>query len=174
LVYSRLLRSASGWGPGRPLGSEVPAESRCETEGAAAPLPAAEGPVDVVRWADAAVSREDARRLLAGRYGWEVGSFDDGCGDGGERDAALLSRIGGGGARAPVLVVAEAWEPPSKNLTNFLRGLRRSCGSERAIVIGLLTRGPERPGATLTDVRIWRRRVAAIGDARIRVEVLDA
>lgn len=174
LVYSRLLRSASGWGPGRPVGSEVPAESRCETdESPPPPLPAADGPVDVIRWADAAVSREEARALLSARYGWEIGAFDDGRGDGGEQDAALLSRVGGAGTHAPVLLIAEAWEPPSKNLTHFLRELRRSCGTEQAIVVALLTRGAERPTATLTDVRIWRRRVAAIGDARIRVEALD-
>jgi hypothetical protein len=73
-----------------------------------------------------------------------------------------------------VLLLAEAWEPPSKNLTHFLRALRKSCGAERAVVIGLLTKGAQRVGASLDDVRIWRRRVSALGDPRIRVEALDA
>jgi hypothetical protein len=73
-----------------------------------------------------------------------------------------------------VLLIAEAWEPPSKNLAHFLRALRNSCGAERPIVIGLLTTGAERAGASLDDVRIWRRRISALGDPRIRVEALDA
>lgn len=174
LVYSRLLRSAGGWGPGAAVGSEVPSEDRRDTDDTAVALPSVAGPVSVVRWADAAVTREDAERLLAARYHWGVGSLEDAAGDGGERDAALMSRLGADASPSPVVVIAEAWEPPSKNLTHFLRALRKSCGAERALVIGLLTKGAERPGATLDDVRIWRRRISALADARIRVEALDA
>jgi len=174
LVYSRLLRAAGGWGPGAAVGSEVPAEDRRDVDAADVTLPAAAGPVHVVRWADAAVTREDAERMMAVKYRWSVATFEDGAGDGGESDARLLSRLGSDRSRSPVLVLAEAWEPPSKNLTHFLRALRKSCGAECAIVIGLLTKGAHRAGASLDDVRIWRRRVSALGDPRIRVEALDA
>jgi hypothetical protein len=174
LVYSRLLRSAGGWGPGATVGSEVPAEDRRDADAAGVPLPPTAGPVHVVRWADAAVTRADTERLLASKYRWSLGTFDDGAGDGGEGEAALMSKLGADGARSPVLLIAEAWEPPSKNLTHFLRALRKSCDAERAIVIGLLTKGAERPGSSLDDVRIWRRRVSALGDPRIRVEAIDA
>ena len=174
LVYSRLLRSAGGWGPGAAVGPEVPAEQRRDVDPVPTPLPASAGPVRGIRWADAAITREEAERLVAGTYRWSLDSLDHSTGDGGENDAAVLSRLGSDSGRAPVLLIAEAWEPPSKNLTHFLRALRKSIGTERAIVIGLLTKGAERPGTSVDDLRIWRRRVSALGDARIRVEALDA
>ncbi len=174
LVYSRLLRTAAGWGPGAEIGSELPAETRHDAAAPAAALPATEGPVHVVRWADAAVTHEAAERLAAATYRWRLGSFDAANGDGSEAETAVLSRLGADARHAPVLLLAEAWEPPSKNLLHFLRALRVSVGPERAIVVGLLTRGTARPGAHADDVRIWRRRIAALGDPRLRVEALDA
>ncbi len=173
LVHSRLLRTAAGWGPGVQEGSEIPAEAGRDADPAGAPLPS-DLPVHVIRWADAAVTRAAAERLAAARYRWRLDSFDPANGDGGDAEAAVLSRLRADASRSPVLLLAEAWEPPSKNLMHFLRALRASLGPERAIVIGLLTGGPERSGANMDDVRIWRRRVAALGDPRLRVEALDA
>jgi hypothetical protein len=174
LVYSRLLRTAAGWGPGAEVGSELPAEARRDADPSVAPLPATDGPVCVIRWADAAVTRAAAAHLAAAKYRWCLGSFDPANGDGSAAETAVLSRLGTDASRSPVLLLAEAWEPPSKNLLHFLRALRGRVGPERAIVVGLLTRGAERSGAATDDVRIWRRRVAALGDPRMRVEALDA
>jgi hypothetical protein len=174
LVYARLQRSVAGWGPGAAVGSEVPAEERSEAGVESEALPAGGGRVHGLRWADAAISREEASRLIAAKYPWNIDSFADATGDGGEADASVLTRIGADPDRAPVLVIAEAWEPPSKNLTHFLRAARNACGGDRAIVVGLVTKGATRPGASFDDVRIWRRRISALGDPRIRVEVLDA
>jgi hypothetical protein len=173
-VYARLLRTTVGWGRGADVGPEVPSEGRSDGGSALSPLPASMGSVHGIRWADAEISHEEAARLLTGRYRWNLESFDDSAGDGGQGDAAVLSRLAADRDQAPVLLIAEAWEPPSKNLTYFLRALRKACGRERAVVVGLLTKGAERSGTSLDDVRIWRRRVSALGDPRIRVEALDA
>ena len=173
LVYSRLLRTAAGWGPGVDAGSELPAEARRTVDPSVEPLPATDLAVRVIRWADAAVTREAAERFAASTNHWRVGSFDPATGDGSEVETAVLSRLGKEGGRAPVLLLAEAWEPPSKNLLHFLRTLRASVGREVAIVVGLLTHGAERSDANVDDVRIWRRRVAALGDPWMRVEALD-
>lgn len=174
LVYARLLRSVAGWGAGAEVGSEVPAEARSSVDVAAAAIPVGAARVHAIRWANAAISCDDASRLIAEKYPWRIDLFVDATGDGGEAETRVLSRIGADPDCAPVLVIAEAWEPPSKNLTHFLRSARKTCGGERALVVGLLTKGAMRPGASFDDVRIWRRRVSALGDPRIRVEVLDA
>ena len=173
LVYFRLLRTAAGWGPGVEVGSEIPAEARSDAEPSAAPLPGTDLPVRVIRWADAAVTPEAAERLVAAKYRWRLGSFDSANGDDSDAETAVVSRLGTDGNRSPVILLAEAWEPPSKNLLHFLVALRGSLGPERTIVVGLLTRGAERAGASMDDVRIWRRRVAALGDPQMRVEALD-
>ena len=120
------------------------------------------------------VTREAAEHLVAARYRWRLVSFDPASGDGSDAEAAVLSRLSSDGGRAPVLLLAEAWEPPSKNLLHFVGTLRARVGPERAIVVGLLTRGASRTGSDVDDVRIWRRRVAALGDPRLRVEAFDA
>jgi hypothetical protein len=174
LACSRLLRGAAGWAPGAEIGAEIPAEARRDADPAPAPLPATELPVLAIRWADAALTRDVAERLAGEKYGWRLGSFDPLTGDGSVAEAAVLARLGKDATRAPVLLIAEAWEPPSKTLLRALRELRGRLGPERAIVVGLITRGAERPGASMDDVRSWRRRVAALGDPRLRVEAIDA
>lgn len=174
LVSSRLLRGVAGWGSGTEIGAALPAEARGNASAPAATLPASAGPVRVIRWADAAMTRDTAERLAAHAYGWRLGSFDPATGDGSATEAAVLSRLGADASGSPVLLLAEAWEPPSKNLLHFLRGLRASLGRDCAIVVGLLTRGAARSGASMDDTRIWRQRVAALGDPRLRVEAVDA
>jgi hypothetical protein len=175
LVYARLLRSVSGWGPGAEVGAKVSAEASSD-DGAAGvtPIPANVERVHGVRWAEASISREETARLVAAKYSWSLDSFADSVGDGGESDAAVLARLGADRDRTPVLLIAEAWEPPSKNFTRFLRSVRSVCGDDRALIVGLLTKGAARPGPSPDDARIWRRRISALGDARIRVEALDS
>lgn len=170
-LRERLLRPATGWGAGAAAGSEVPEQSSVPGVGSE-PAPLEPGDVRVLAWADAAVSADAAARLVAGRFDRRMESFATVRGDGGSEDTAALAALAQG-ERGPVLVLAEAWEPPSKSVQRVLSTVRDRVGAAPPIVVGLLTRGAGRDPQG-DDARIWRDRIAALADPRLRVEVLGA
>lgn len=168
-LCERLLQHASLWGRGDAVGTAV-AASALPDGAAGCALPANGVVIRALRWADAAVSRDDVARLVGTKYGWQVTSFDDVRGDDDPDERRHLAGLAE--SDQPVLVVAEAFEPPSKSVQRLLRTVRRSVG-ERVPVIVALFGGPDDHAAPKPDdVHIWRQRVAALGDPWLRVEAL--
>jgi hypothetical protein len=168
-LCDRLAGRASLWGHGDGFGTTVGAAATADGAGVCA-LPAAGTVVRALRWADAAVSRAEVERLVRARLGWQLDSLDD---VGGNEDATEQQRLQRLGAdERPVLVVAESFEPPSKSVQRLLRSVRRSVGTHVPVVVGLF--GGRDAAPRPDDVRIWRERVAALGDPWLRVEALSS
>jgi len=169
-LVDRLARAASLWGKGAVTGSAVTVDPRVAQDAECA-LPATGAEVHVLRWADAALAREDVERLVAAKLGWRIASLDDVHGDDSADERSRLARLAENAT--PVLVVAEAFEPPSKSVQRLLRGLRASLGPHVPVVVALYG-GTDDHAARPDDVRIWRQRVATLGDPWLRVEALSS
>jgi hypothetical protein len=133
-----------------------------------------ERPCTVVRWGDVPLSDEEASRLVAGRFGWRTQAVVA-CGgreSPSNRDDVLRD-LAREPADRPVVVLAEAWEAPSRAITGFLADARRSTDARRPLVVGLLgerngTWAPPDPD----DRDVWERTTAALGDPYVRVEAV--
>ena len=89
-----------------------------------------------------------------------------------EADAALareLAAVAGGG---DIVVVVKAWEPPLMEFVDFLNTLGESRKREPATTYVLpvgLDHSDQLGGATPGQFKLWREKLAAIGDPRLRV-----
>jgi hypothetical protein len=140
-------------------GGEAPAVSR---EVAARP-PAPGTRCHAVVWAGFPLA--DAE-LASHSLGVEVTSLERAGEAALERDAAALRALAATPAAEPVLVITRAWEPPVKELLDFLADLRGVLGESRAVlVVPLGLDSAERPAAPApTDAAMWRRAVERLGD----------
>jgi hypothetical protein len=76
------------------------------------------------------------------------------------------------GSADPVVVVAEAFEPPDRGVRRLLADLRRALGPRRSVVVLLVGEGPG-PGAPRSqDLRVWRDALEALEDPYVGVEPL--
>jgi len=167
-LYDRLMRRARGWTGN---GSSEPGERRA----GAASVVTAELPVQceacvVLAWAG--VSPQAVVDAVEKRFGWPVESVETVSGSGDDDERSVLVRLSKGAAASPVVVGAEAWEPPSKGLIRFLEALRAEIGTSRAIVVALLGQGEGGAvaGPTAEDRNLWRERLGALGDPYLRVD----
>jgi hypothetical protein len=126
-------------------------------------------PCALVLWRDlpggaaleAAVSRALGRPVLRAR---SAGGLDHE-----ELDAASWAAFGAGAD--PVVIAAEAFEPPDRAARRFLAALRGALGPRRLVVVLLLGAAtgelrPPREG----DVRVWRDGLAPLEDPWLAVE----
>jgi hypothetical protein len=130
----------------------------------------------VVVWGDVPIDRAQVDTLIAGRFGWRVGSMSlAGAGEA-RHDAAAIQAVAAGqdGQHAPVVLLAEAFEAPTREARTFLGRLRAEIGADRPIVVSLVdSDGPDRwsqPSAD--DVLVWQKHLAQLGDPYLRVEAL--
>jgi hypothetical protein len=73
----------------------------------------------------------------------------------------------------PVVVVAEAFEPPDRAARRFLAALRHALGPRRLVLVllvGAAVEGPRPPRDA--DVRVWRDGLASLEDPFLAVEPL--
>jgi hypothetical protein len=130
----------------------------------------------VVVWGDVPIDPAQVHALVAARFGWRVGSISlAGAGEARHDEASIQAvATGQDGDRAPVVVLAEAFEPPTREARAFLGRLREAIGEVRPIVVGLVdSEGPERwSQPSSDDLRVWQRHIAQLGDPYLRVEAL--
>jgi hypothetical protein len=163
LVETRAPEPETGGKPA-PAGSLAPAASSSGKP---------PGEVVLVRFGrigldDAAIAR-CLRGVPAVARSFEVGTLDVG---GDERALVELAKAPGSAA----LVVAHvAFEPPTRDFTNFLRRLRGALGERRLIHLLALAwdadGSPRAPDPE--DVELWTRRAAAIGDPWLGMAIRD-
>jgi hypothetical protein len=130
------------------------------------------GAATVLVWGGVPIEPSGVRDLVARRFGWTVDSIAI-AGDGEvSRDAAAIRSVGGG--HEPVVVLAESFESPTREVREFLRQLREAVGADRPVVMGLVdTSEPDawsEPSAD--DMRVWRNHLAQLADPYLRVEPL--
>jgi len=148
-----------------------------EDEGAAPPEAGVAGSVPssgqeaaVIVWGGAPLDENAVEPLVAGRFGWRVRSTHAAGADDTRHDAEVISAVAGDGAEAPILVVAEAFEAPTREARAFLSRLREATGKQRPVVVGLVDAGAAPPARD--DLAMWRRQLAGLGDPYLRVEAL--
>lgn len=175
-VYERMVRAVSGWSSD-PAGPGGDAFARAEVGASAAELPAA-GTVSsctVLCWGDVPLSGDEPGALVEQRFGWRTGVVHGAGGKDTAGQHSMLESLASGGAREPVVVVAEAWEAPGKAVRRFLRDVRRAVGTKRPIVVCLLAgeRGAwSTPSAE--DRGLWEQAAALLADPYLRVEAMVA
>ena len=130
----------------------------------------------VVVWGDVPIDPAQVAALVAARFDWRVGSISlAGAGEA-RHDAEAIRAVAANqdGERAPVVVLAEAFEAPTREARTFLGRLRDAIGADRPIVVGLID--PDGPGAwsgpSPDDLRVWQKHLAQLGDPYLRVEAL--
>jgi hypothetical protein len=164
LAYQRLTRASSGWA----------AQSTADVEAAAPPVAAGADrrpasvsiepgtACDVLVWGDAPIDERAATELLAVRF--DARALACRAVDGGPDDVGDVTG-------ACVVVLAEAWEAPTRELVNWLRELRRRVGTKRSIVVALVGEDGVRSRTPLAqDVALWRERLAELGDPYLFVD----
>jgi hypothetical protein len=135
---------------------------------AAVPAPAPrEGDARAVIWGDVPVDDARVVALVARRFGWKVLAVERAGTDETRRDAAAIAAVAGGDG--PIVVLAEAFEAPTREARGFVGALRAAAGAQRSIVVALLD-GDDPPASD--DLAVWRRHIAALGDPYLRVEAL--
>jgi hypothetical protein len=127
-----------------------------------------------VRWGDVPLSDEEAARLVSQRFGWRAQAV---LACGGRESVAsrddLLRGLATEAPERPLVVLAEAWEAPSRAITGFLADARRSAGARRPLVVGLLgARNGSWVAPDPDDLDVWERTTAALGDPYVRVEAV--
>jgi hypothetical protein len=119
------------------------------------------------------MDRPAVERLVAARFGQAVRAVEPaGAGATEVDDAALAACLAA--APAPVLVLAEAFEAPTREVRGFLGRLRAAMGATRPVVVALVDGGAASgwTGPAPDDLRVWQRQLAALGDPYLRVEPL--
>jgi hypothetical protein len=97
--------------------------------------------------------------------GVEVASLAHAGGASLEEDAAAIRALAATSAEEPVLVITRAWEPPVKELLDFLGDLRGALGGARAVLVVPLAWAASRPAApAASDAITWRRALDRLGD----------
>ncbi len=179
-LYERLTRSVSGWSSDSSKQNEQPAAGprvSTGTHGDTGPPLASPGSSELactaICWGDIPVTSEELAGIVRQRFGWDVGAMHALGGKVAGEQHGLLQALARGGADAPVLVIAEAWEAPGRAVRSVLRELRIGVGPRRPILVGLLGRRQDRwQTPAPADVALWRQVAAALGDPYLRVEPL--
>ena len=128
----------------------------------------------VIIWGGMPVENGQAKGFVREALGWNAEAVVV-AGNGGTDTAASLKPAASSGSKDPVVILAESWEAPAKNLERFLSTIRGSLGAERMIVV-LLVGGDEgaRKSPTGLDMEMWRNRLDAIADPYLRLEAWKA
>jgi hypothetical protein len=161
LLNDRLTRSRSGWG------TEAAARESAAGDATGAAefrrLALAGASCDVVVWGDVPIEEQDLRALIDARLGCTVRSL--------ERRWSDVAVARGASEADPIVVVAEAWEAPTRGLCRHLAELRGALGVKRAIVVVLV--GEAATGtraADPSDAEVWRSRLSILGDPYLFVD----
>jgi hypothetical protein len=155
----------------------VPEEEPAAREaaaGGAAPAPGRGAVASAVIWGDVPLAEPAALELVARRFGWSVERLERaGVEDTASDTRAIEAVAAASGDGAPVVLIAESFESPTREARAFVTRLRAALGATRPVVVGLVddAAGEPRPPAA-DDLRIWQRHLAALGDTSLRVEPL--
>ena len=124
-------------------------------------------------WGGAPIADDGLVRIIERRFGKSVDArFDAGGGDF-VADKRTCAELAGHvqRSRGPLVMVAEAFEAPTKEVVAFVQKLRLEVGSRRLVDVALLdqTESGEWVGPEEEDLRSWKITLKALGDPYLRV-----
>lgn len=170
-IASLLERLASPIVHTRAPALELGAESA--PDGGAGPAPIAAATLaTVLIWGDVPIDRGQVDGLVAERFGWRVVTVANAGAGEARHDQAAIDAVAQ--EQAPIVLLAEAFEAPTREARTFLSRLREAIAKDRAIVVGLVDSAA--PGQwtqpSPDDLRVWQKQLAQLGDPYLRVEAL--
>lgn len=169
-VASLLERLSSPLVETRAPTKEAASADRGAAPTAARPAPGRDAHAAVVVWGDIPLDDAAARALLERRFGWQVEKLARAGVDDTSADADAIDALVAPPTTGPLVLVAEAFEAPTREARGFVERLRAAAGAARPLVVALLGEDGVPPRAA--DLRIWQRHLAALGDPYLRVEAL--
>ena len=147
-----------------PVAEAAPADAPAATAPVAVEEPRGEA-TQVIVWGDVP---GDPAPLVARRFGAPVAArHAAGTDETGQDDAAIAAVAA---TRGGVVIVAEAFESPTREAKAFVGRLRAAIGPRRPVAVALVDAGAAPPAAD--DLAIWRKHMAGLGDPYLRVEAL--
>lgn len=158
-------------GPHVETRAPLPEAAAAPTRGGAhrAPALGAGTPAALVLWRDVpgGPALEDAAARALGR---PIVAVHAAGGRGHEEAATDWAAVAGGAD--PVVVVAEAFEPPDRGVRRLVEELRRALGPRRTVLVLLVGDGPGPAAPHAQDLRVWRDALEALEDPFVGVEPL--
>lgn len=127
----------------------------------------------VVVWGDPDISEEQVKYHVLRRFNWSlIQTLEAGHGPqrNDEQTCTLLAEESKN-ASHPIVVVAESFEAPTKEVVEFFRQVRVAVGHNRHCVVALVNRNQQgglvQPAAD--DFALWQTRLRTLGDPYLRV-----
>jgi hypothetical protein len=107
--------------------------------------------------------------------GWNPGETIqlDGTSAGSRTILERFSQSGGEETHQRILTLQEAFMPPTREVLNFLRDLRRALGPQARILVGLIgkpSRDPPGQPVPPLQAEVWRNQIRSLGDANLDVQ----
>jgi hypothetical protein len=179
-LFERLARPQLAWhGPDPSVDPHVPSPSQPEPADSGSKPMASPGPATLLIPADLATPNLQTalRDRLPDWNGWQpVETFElDGTASG---NRAVIDRFGqvvDPAARERILTLHEAFMPPTREVLNFLRDLRRVVGPRARILVGLIGKPATEPlGQRVSPAQaaVWHKQVQSLGDSNLDVQPL--
>lgn len=154
--------------PPPPAGSPVASGRVPAAQAATAPSACA-----VLAWRDLPLDREALDRWLHAQLGWSARQY--GTAGGADFEAERRAIEAAAATGLPLVVVAEAWEPPDKAVRRFLKALRAAAGPRTKLAVVLLGAASAQPNAEVArDLQTWSAQLAALEDPYLSVESMGA
>lgn len=126
----------------------------------------------VIAWRDLPIDRPALEGWLTAELGWSIENELSAGGADFEQDERTI-RDAAADAR-PVVVTAEAYEPPDKSVRRFLTGLRKELGPRIKVSVLLVATQDEKwAPAARTDVETWTHQLAVLEDPYLAVESIS-
>ena len=149
---------------------EVGAEAATASGTGTAPIAAASH-ATVLVWGDVPIERAQIDSLVGDRFGWRVDSIANAGAGEARLDQAAIDAVAR--EEAPVVLLAESFEAPTREARTFLARLREAIGRDRPIVVSLVDSDAGRwSPPSPDDLRVWQKQLAQLGDPYLRVEAL--
>ncbi len=128
----------------------------------------------LIRWEGLDVADEETLRLFAERFGpGERVALDAGGADL-AKDRETLEALEAMPKGRGAAILVKAWEPPTRDLTNFIESIRRRHGAERPILV--LPVDLDDAGRCVepepADMEHWQRKMRELGDPWLRTSRL--
>jgi hypothetical protein len=180
-LYERLAQPHVAWhGPDPTADSHASSLLPSESDDRSPKFMASPGPATLLIPADLVSAGLQTALLdrLPNWNGWNPTETIelDGTASGSRTVLERFSQPGVSEARQRILTLQEAFMPPTREVLNFLRDLRRAAGPQARILVGLIGKPSLEPlGQPVTSLQaeVWLSQIRSLGDANLDVQPVN-